>query len=56
LDDPAAELDSERLLGLIREVSGQSVQLIVTSLSAEFEAFGAPGRQYGILGGVVRAF
>jgi DNA replication and repair protein RecF len=55
LDDPAAELDSEKLLGLIREVSQQSVQLIVTSLSAKFEAFGSPGRRYGVSQGVVRA-
>ena len=48
LDDPAAELDSDRLLGLIREVSRQSAQLVVTSLNAEFSAFGAPGRRYAI--------
>jgi DNA replication and repair protein RecF len=48
LDDPAAELDSDRLLALIREVSVQAVQLVVTSLSDEFSAFGAPGRRYAI--------
>jgi DNA replication and repair protein RecF len=48
LDDPAAELDDERLAGLIREVSGQPVQLIVTTLHGEFAAFGEPGRRYGI--------
>jgi DNA replication and repair protein RecF len=48
LDDPAAELDSERLFGLIREVSRQSVQLVVTTLSADFAAFGSPGRRYAI--------
>jgi DNA replication and repair protein RecF len=48
LDDPAAELDDERLAGLIREVSGQSVQLIVTTLHGEFGAFGEPGRRYGM--------
>jgi DNA replication and repair protein RecF len=53
LDDPAAELDSERLLGLIREVMEQSVQLVVTSLSANFSAFGLPGRRYAISAGVV---
>jgi DNA replication and repair protein RecF len=31
LDDPAAELDDERLAGLIQEVSAQTVQLIVTT-------------------------
>jgi DNA replication and repair protein RecF len=53
LDDPAAELDSERLLGLIREVMEQSVQLVVTSLSANFDAFGLPGRRYAISAGAV---
>jgi DNA replication and repair protein RecF len=53
LDDPAAELDSERLLGLIREVMEQSVQLVVTSLSTNFSAFGLPGRRYVISAGAV---
>jgi DNA replication and repair protein RecF len=53
LDDPAAELDSERLLGLIREVTTQSVQLVVTSLSTNFDAFGMPGRRYLISAGAV---
>jgi DNA replication and repair protein RecF len=46
LDDPAAELDDERLANLIREVSSQSVQLIVTTLHGEFSAFGEPGRRF----------
>jgi DNA replication and repair protein RecF len=46
LDDPAAELDDQRLGELIREVSAQSVQLIVTTLHSEFAAFGTPGRRY----------
>jgi DNA replication and repair protein RecF len=53
LDDPAAELDSERLLGLIREVTAQSVQLVVTSLSTNFDAFGLPGRRYVLSAGAV---
>jgi DNA replication and repair protein RecF len=53
LDDPAAELDSERLLRLIGEVAAQSVQLVVTSLSTNFDAFGMPGRRYVISGGAV---
>jgi DNA replication and repair protein RecF len=48
LDDPAAELDDERLARLIQEVSAQSVQLIVTTLHGEFAAFGAPGRRFRI--------
>ena len=53
LDDPAAELDDERLAGLIREVSSQSVQLIVTTLHGEFRAFGEPGRRYQMRAGQV---
>jgi DNA replication and repair protein RecF len=53
LDDPAAELDDERLAGLIREVSSQSVQLIVTTLHGEFPAFGEPGRRFKMSGGRV---
>jgi len=53
LDDPAAELDDERLAGLIREVSGHSVQLIVTTLNGDFAAFGTPGRRFGVKGGGV---
>jgi DNA replication and repair protein RecF len=54
LDDPAAELDNQRLTGLIAEVSSQSVQLIVTTLHPEFSEFGIPGLQYRIDGGTVR--
>jgi DNA replication and repair protein RecF len=46
LDDPAAELDDERLADLIREVSAHSVQLIVTTLHGDFSAFGTPGRRF----------
>jgi DNA replication and repair protein RecF len=55
LDDPAAELDNERLTGLISEISAQSVQLIVTTLHPEFSEFGTPGLQYRIDQGIVRA-
>jgi DNA replication and repair protein RecF len=55
LDDPAAELDDERLTGLIREVSGHSVQLIVTTLHGEFPAFGTPGRRFEVAAGRVEA-
>jgi DNA replication and repair protein RecF len=48
LDDPAAELDDDRLAGLIREVASHSVQLIVTTLHSEFSAFGAPGRRFRV--------
>jgi DNA replication and repair protein RecF len=55
LDDPAAELDSERLFGFIREVGRQSVQLVVTSLNADFNAFGSPGHRYRVEEGRVIA-
>jgi DNA replication and repair protein RecF len=53
LDDPAAELDHDRLGGLIREVSSQSVQLVVTTLHGEFSAFGEPGRRLQMSGGQI---
>ena len=53
LDDPAAELDGERLAGLIREVSQHSVQLIVTTLRAEFSEFGSPGRRFRVAQGSI---
>ena len=55
LDDPAAELDDDRLAGLIREVSGHSVQLIVTTLHGEFSAFGTPGRRFSVQEGRVES-
>ena len=55
LDDPAAELDDERLAGLIREVSTQAVQLIVTTLHGEFSAFGEPGQRFKMMGGQLAA-
>src|ERR1700722_8117156 len=51
LDDPAAELDDDRLALLIREVASHSVQLIVTTLHSEFSAFGEPGRRFGVEAG-----
>jgi len=54
LDDPAAELDNERLAGLITEVGSQSVQLIVTALHPEFSALGEPGLRYRMVGGGVQ--
>jgi DNA replication and repair protein RecF len=53
LDDPAAELDDERLAGLISEVSTHSVQLIVTTLHGEFPAFGTPGRRFRVEAGQI---
>ena len=53
LDDPAAELDGDRLMALLAEVSRQNVQLVVTSLHPGFDLLGAPGRRYTVQGGVV---
>jgi len=53
LDDPAAELDNEHLAELIREVREQSVQLIVTTLHAEFAAFGTPRRRLRVEHGIL---
>jgi DNA replication and repair protein RecF len=53
LDDPAAELDDERLAKLIREVSAHAIQLVVTTLHGEFAAFGSPGRRFSIDAGQV---
>jgi DNA replication and repair protein RecF len=54
LDDPAAELDNDRLSRLIHEVSGQRNQLIVTTLSSDFSAFGTPGLRWRISAGQVQ--
>jgi DNA replication and repair protein RecF len=56
LDDPAAELDAERLGALIRAVQAQPVQLVVTTLHDEltgFADFGPPGRRYRITQGAL---
>jgi DNA replication and repair protein RecF len=53
LDDPAAELDDERLSKLIHEVSAHAVQLVVTTLHGEFSAFGNPGRRFRIESGEI---
>ena len=43
LDDPAAELDGQRLRLLLEEVRAMPVQLLVTSLNDRTDALGAPG-------------
>jgi DNA replication and repair protein RecF len=55
LDDPAAELDDQRLARLIATVSSQAVQLVVTTLHGEFPAFGNPGRRFAVEQGNVLA-
>jgi len=54
LDDPAAELDVERLQGFIAEVGKLRCQLVVTSLQAESRLFGAPERTFHVRQGRVQ--
>jgi DNA replication and repair protein RecF len=53
LDDPAAELDGERLQRFIDEVASLRCQLVVTSLHAESRLFGAPESTFRMDGGRV---
>jgi DNA replication and repair protein RecF len=48
LDDPAAELDGERLRLFIDQVIQLHSQLIVTSLTSESRLFGAPERTFHV--------
>jgi DNA replication and repair protein RecF len=48
LDDPAAELDAERLGLLVAQVKRLKAQLVITSLHADFDALGRPGRMFHV--------
>jgi DNA replication and repair protein RecF len=48
LDDPAAELDGERLQRFIEQVGGLRCQLVVTSLHSESRLFGTPERTFRV--------
>jgi DNA replication and repair protein RecF len=54
LDDPAAELDGERLGRFIEQVTRLRCQLVVTSLHAESRLFGAPARTFRVEQGRVQ--
>jgi len=54
LDDPAAELDGERLQRFIELVAALRSQLVVTSLHAESRLFGAPERTFHVEHGRVQ--
>ena len=54
LDDPAAELDRERLSRFIERIVSLRCQLIVTSLQPEFDAFGIPDRVFHVEQGRAR--
>ena len=48
LDDPAAELDGERLQRFIAQVASLRCQLVVTSLHSESRLFGTPERTFHV--------
>ena len=54
LDDPAAELDGERLERFIAEVARLRCQLVVTSLRPESRLFGTPERMFRVEQGRVQ--
>src|SRR5213080_3321624 len=55
LDDPAAELDGERLERFIEQVARLRCQLVVTSLHAESRLFGTPERTFRMEDGRVQS-
>lgn len=55
LDDPAAELDGERLDRLVALVRGLPVQLFVTSLRGDLPGLGVPGRRFHVEQGCLTA-
>ena len=48
LDDPAAELDGDRLARFVTEIRALRCQLVVTSLSPEISPFGSPDRVFHV--------
>ena len=54
LDDPAAELDGNRLAGLLQVVRNLQSQLFVTSLRPELDSLGTPGAVFHVEHGRVR--
>jgi DNA replication and repair protein RecF len=54
LDDPAAELDGERLERFIAQVASLKCQLVVTSLQPESRLFGTPERTFRVVRGRVQ--
>lgn len=55
LDDPAAELDGDRLERLVGLVRTLPVQLFVTSLRGDLPGLGTPGRRFHVERGVLAA-
>jgi DNA replication and repair protein RecF len=54
LDDPAAELDAEKLARFVAQVKSLECQLILTSLDATREPFGPPERTFHVEQGRVQ--
>jgi DNA replication and repair protein RecF len=54
LDDPAAELDSERLARFVAEVKALNCQLVLTSLEAAHEPFGRADQVFHVEQGRVK--
>jgi len=54
LDDPAAELDGERLARFIAQVASLRCQLVVTSLHSESRLFGTPEHTFHVRQGRVQ--
>jgi DNA replication and repair protein RecF len=48
LDDPAAELDGERLSRFVAEIRALRCQLVMTSLTPEVSLFGSPDRVFHV--------
>lgn len=48
LDDPAAELDPQRLTGLVELVKELDCQLVITSLAPDLKLFGDPERVFHV--------
>jgi recombinational DNA repair ATPase RecF len=54
LDDPAAELDTQRLASLVQLVAELDCQLIITSLDPDLGIFGKPERVFHVERGAVQ--
>ncbi|MCB1625188.1 MAG: DNA replication/repair protein RecF [Pseudomonadales bacterium] len=53
LDDPAAELDDQRLRHFVSEIGALNCQMLITSLRSETQLFGVPDRVFHVEHGAV---
>lgn len=56
LDDPAAELDPDRLTRFAAQVAKLDCQLIVTALGTHSQPFGSPDREFHVEQGVIAPY